>query len=113
MKDGPTMFSKANEKQEFTPILELSYDPYFITHEEYVKMDKEEINKYFLECDKDKIGGIPSFFRGDDFPDGEWMLLLQINESTFPLCINLGGNMSKMFVFITKDFKQGGLLIQN
>ena len=110
--EGPTIFDDKNEKCEYIPILQEGYDPDFLTGEEYRKLNIEQREKYFNAIDTNKIGGTPNFFRGDAWPGGEWMILLQLKCNFLPFILRLG-SMPVMYVFVTKDFKKAGLLIQD
>lgn len=110
--DGPTVFDEKNEQYEYIPILKEGYDPDFLTSDEYRKLNTEQRDKYFNAIDTNKIGGTPNFFREDAWPKGEWILLLQLKCNFLPFVLRLG-SMPVMYVFITKDFKRAGLLIQN
>ena len=109
---GPAIYDKNNEQYEYIPIIKEGYDTEFISKEEYQKLDCELQKEYFYSLDKNKIGGTPNFWRGDAWPDGEWILLLQLKCSFLPFELRLG-SMPVMYVFISKDFKRGGLLIQD
>lgn len=62
--------------------------------------------------DTNKIGGVPGFFRGDVWPGEGWRFLLQLKCNFLPFVLRLG-DMPVMFVFISDNFKSGGLLIQD
>lgn len=110
--EGPMLFDKNNERYEYVPILKQGYDPEFLTSEQYRKLDSEQQKKYFDLIDTNKIGGTPNFFREDAFPEGEWILLLQLKCNFLPFVLRVG-SMSMLYVFISKDFKRAGLLIQD
>lgn len=108
---GPAVFDKNNERFEYIPVLKEGRDPGFITSENYQKLEDNERYRYDQLVDTDKIGGTPNFFRGDDWPEGEWKLLLQLHCNFQPFVLNLGA-MPILFVFISNDFKNAGLLVQ-
>jgi hypothetical protein len=110
--EGPTLFNKYNEKYEYIPVLQESYDPEFISKEDYCKLNEQEQAKYFKTIDTNKIGGVPNFFREDAWPEGEWKLLLQLKCNFLPFVLRLGG-MPVLYVMISKDFKSAGLLVQD
>ena len=112
MKEGPALFDEFNNKIEYIPIMREAYDPEFISDEEYRKLDSLQQSKYFEAVDTNKIGGVPNFFRGDAWPEGEWILLLQLKCDFLPFELRLG-DMPLLYVFISKDFKKAGLLIQD
>lgn len=110
--EGPTVFDENNERFEYIPILKEGSDPEFITSKEYRRLDDAKRDNYFNSIDTDKIGGTPNFFRGDEWPEGEWKLLLQLHCNFLPFVLNLGGGMAILFVFISADHKDAGLLVQ-
>lgn len=110
--DGPTLFDENNKKYEYVPILKKGFDPEFLTNEEYRRLGSEQQKEYFDSVDSNKIGGTPNFFREDAFPEGEWILLLQLKCNFLPFVLRVG-SMPILYIFISKDFKKGGMLIQD
>lgn len=110
--DGPIIFNERNENFEYIPILEEEYDPEYITNESFRKLDSKQQNDYFEAIDTNKIGGIPNFFREEAFPEGEWILLLQLKCNELPFVIR-AGSMAVLYVFVSKDFSKAGVLIQD
>lgn len=108
---GPAIFDKNNERFEYIPVLKEGRDPEFITSDKYKRLDNYERYGYDQLIDTDKIGGTPNFFRGDEWPEGEWKLLLQLHCNFQPFILNLGA-MPILFVFISNDFKKAGMLAQ-
>ena len=80
-----------------------------ISQSAYAQLDSEQ-----FDCiDIDKIGGTPAFFQGDDtMQEGCWKLLLQLHCNFLPFVLRAGGSPT-MFVFVSKDFEKGGILIQD
>lgn len=109
---GPSLFNKYNMKEEYIPIINETYDPEFLNQSEYCNLNESQRNEYFNKVDTNKIGGVPNFFRGDEWPEGDWILLFQLKCSFLPFDLRLG-DMPVMYVFISKDFEKGGLLIQD
>lgn len=110
--EGPTLFNKNDEMCEYVPVLKEGFDAEYLTNEEFCRLTKVQQKEYFDLNDKNKIGGTPNFFRGDEWPEGEWVLLLQLKCSFLPFVLRLG-SMPVLYVFISKDFTRAGLLIQN
>lgn len=108
---GPALFDENNERSEYISILKEGRDPEFITRDKYQKLDDHERYRYDRLIDTDKIGGPPNFFRGDEWPEGEWKLLLQLHCNFQPFVLDLGA-MPILFVFISSDLKDAGLLVQ-
>lgn len=112
VEEGPCIFDEKNMRYEYIPILRQGYDPEFLTREEFCSLEIDQQDKYFTAIDSSKIGGTPNFFRGDAWPIGEWKLLLQLKCNFLPFELRLGG-MPIMYVFIEKNLKKAGLLVQN
>ena len=111
-QEGPTLFNEKDEMCEYVPILEEGFDVDYLTNEEFRKLTNEQQKEYFTLIDKNKIGGTPNFFRRDAWPEGEWILLLQLKCNFLPFILRLG-SMPVLYVFISKDFTRAGLFIQN
>lgn len=111
-QEGPTLFDENNEHYEYIPVLKRGYDPDFITNSEFRKLDYEQQKKYFDAIDTNKIGGTPNFCRNEVFWEDEWILLLQLKCDFLPFVLR-GGTMAMLYIFISKDFKRAGMLIQN
>lgn len=110
---GPTIFDNNGISFEGYPNLEFSFDPEFINENNYRQLSKHDQNIYFEKIDGNKIGGVPCFFEGDEFPNNNinWKLLLQLNSNFLPFYLNLGASPT-VFAFISEDLKCGRLLIQ-
>jgi len=114
MKEGPCLFDEDGNHHEYIPILVEGYDPDFISDEDFGEMEESEQHKYLEQIQGNKIGGVPYFFRGDEWPYGDWKFLLQISNWQLPFVLSLGDEgIGMLFAFIFSDFKQGGLLIQS
>ena len=111
-EDGPSLFDENDEHYEYIPVIKETQEADFLSVEESHQLSKEQQSEYFKEVDKDKIGGTPAFFTGDDWPEGNWKLLLQLHCNFQPFVLRSGG-ISTMFVFISEDFQKGGMLIQD
>mgnify|MGYP001104582902 CR=1 FL=1 len=110
--EGPIVFDDKDEHYEYIPILKETVEADFLSDETYHKLSEEQQTKYFNDVDKDKIGGTPAFFRRDEWPEGNWKLLLQVHCNFLPFILRAGA-IPTMFVFISEDFKNGGILIQD
>jgi hypothetical protein len=111
--EGPAVFDKEGKHYEFIPTLQEGFDPEFIPQNVFAKMDDDEQDEYLDQICDDRIGGVPFFFAGDEWPENnpkEWKLLLQLNGYGD---LNLNFAEGQMFAFISNDFKRGGLLIQD
>lgn len=109
---GPTLFDKNNDKHEYIPIIKEGYDTDFLTNEEFRKLDSNQQKEIFELIDTNKIGGVPNFFRKDAWPEGEWILLLQLKCNFLPFTLRLGGD-PVLYVFVSKDLTKAGLLVQD
>lgn len=59
-----------------------------------------------------KIGGLPMFLQGDEYPDdGEWNLLLQLDSVSPPFQLNFG-DAGVAYVYLSPDGKTGRFLWQ-
>ncbi len=96
---GPQVFDENDQHYEYLPVLR--------------ETQEADSNEQFYCIDIDKIGGTPAFFRRDDTPEnGDWKLLLQLHCNFLPFVLR-AGDIPTMFVFVTSDFKKGGILIQD
>jgi len=112
VKEGPSLSDEFDNLYEYTPTLEEGHDPDFIKREDLGEMEEPEKAEYRKQIHGKKIGGVPHFFMGDEWPDGDWKLLLQMDGDELPFVLELG-DLGTLFAFITSDFKQGGLLVQS
>ncbi len=63
--------------------------------------------------DGDRIGGMPQFFQGEEWPaGGPWRLLLQLDSNWVPFHLDLGAS-PRLFAFVSEDGAQGRLLVQD
>ena len=106
---GPTVFDENDAQYEYLPVLKEIQEADEISQGAYAQLDSEQ-----FDCiDIDKIGGTPAFFQGDDTPqEGCWKLLLQLHCNFLPFVLRAGGSPT-MFVYVSKDFEKGGILIQD
>lgn len=111
-EEGLSLFDENDEHFEYIPVLKETTEADFLTAEECHQLSKEQQSDYFADIDKDKIGGTPAFFTGDDWPEGDWKLLLQLHCNFQPFVLRAGA-MPTLFVFISGDFQKGGMLIQD
>jgi len=113
VKEGPCMFGKFGNHYEYIPTLVEGHDPDFINDEEFEEMEDWEQSEYINQVDGNKIGGIPCLCTYDEWPDDvseDWKFLLQLVSDDLPFVLQLEG---RLHAFISSDFKQGGLLIEN
>lgn len=113
--NGPTLFDKSGEMFQGYPSVKLESDPDFINSDDFDLLPENDKDQYFDAVDGDKIGGTPIFFQGDDWPEGgdeKWQLLLQLNSNFLPFDLNLGGSPT-MFALVSKDLKEGKIVIQD
>lgn len=75
-------------------------------------MNEEEQKFYYKSIDVNKFGGVPSFFRGDESPGEDWILLLQLRCETLPFVLRIG-SAAVMFVFAASDLTRGRITIQD
>lgn len=109
---GPTLFNCTDELVVFKPILKVGYDPEFIKQKDYIMLSEEKQNIYFEGIDLNKFGGVPCFFRGDEWPGKDWVLLMQLKCEFLPFVLRVGGS-AVMFVFVSSDLTRGRIIIQD
>lgn len=111
-EEGPAMFDEDDAHYEYIPVLKEMTESDYISAEAYHQLDDAQQSEYFNEIDKDKLCGTPAFFTRDEWPEGDWKLLLQLHCNFQPFVLRAGA-MPTMFVFVSGDFKEGGVLIQD
>ncbi|MFB6891411.1 hypothetical protein ACFCX4_19145 [Kitasatospora sp. NPDC056327] len=110
---GPGLFDRDGSAVEFTPALHLVDDPGFLTGPEVAALPPLDRYQHIERIDGDKIGGTPSFFQGDQWPDGgPWRLLLQLDTNWLPFRLELGSS-PRLFAFVSEDGTRGRLLVQD
>lgn len=109
---GPSIFDQNNNKCEFEITTVLEEEVPYCNNKEYSKMTNSQQEKYSNIMDVSKLYGNPYFFRGEEFPKNSY-LLLQLVGSELPFELNLGGCMGIMYVFLSLDESEGGIIIQN
>ena len=111
LKSGPSLFDFDNKP--FVKVYDLikEDEPDFISSENYKLMSENERNQYFNFVDKDKVFGVPNFIQGDEWPDYDCYLLLQLKCFNKEFYINVGSSPT-LFAFISKDLKRGSIVIQ-
>ncbi|MFK7787957.1 MAG: DUF1963 domain-containing protein [Phycisphaeraceae bacterium] len=112
---GPTTYLEDGSDCEFTIDLVQTTDPAFLSGDDYQKAPQTERDTYFDTVSGNKIGGVPAFFQGDDWPGEDpdnWDLLVQIDANTLPFHLNLGASPI-CFVFISKDHTEGRFFCQD
>lgn len=113
LEKGPTLFDSSGFAYEGYVKFNYSEDPKFIDCNKFRKLSEDEKNAYCSSIEGNKIGGVPYFFQGDEWPeDGRWKLLMQLNSNFLPFYLNLGAEPTA-FAFISDDLKNGKLLIQD
>ncbi|MEU6018296.1 hypothetical protein ABZ826_31005 [Streptomyces sp. NPDC047515] len=110
---GPGIYSRDGSPVEFTVGLRPVGEPDPMTDEELEALPAADRDRYVERIDGAKIGGTPSFFQGDEWPDGgPWLLLLQLDSNWMPFHLNLGSS-PRVFAFVSEDGAQGKLLVQD
>ncbi|MEO1270998.1 MAG: hypothetical protein AAFX99_23155, partial [Myxococcota bacterium] len=109
---GPTLFHDDGTPAVYWTRTTPGHDPDFVSTEDYIQQTHKEQDAYFDAVDGDKIGGVPAFFQGDNWPDEEhrWHLLLQLHTNVVPFDLNVGGGT--LFAFVDHACTQGRLLVQ-
>ncbi|MDR0474703.1 MAG: DUF1963 domain-containing protein [Treponema sp.] len=100
---------------EYIPKLQEDCDPEFISDADFDEMSSGKKMDYLSIVGGNKIGGVPRFHMGDQWPDddpGEYTLLLQLDSCTLPFELDTYGEAGLIFAFVDKGFEYGGLIIQ-
>lgn len=111
-EEGPALFDENNGHFEYIPVLKETMEPDFLSEDAYSQLSDGQKTEYFDAVDRDKIGGSPAFFQADERPEGEWKLLLQLHCNFQPFVLRAGA-MPTLFVFLSEDFRTGGMLVQD
>lgn len=111
-EEGPALFDENNEHFEYIPVLRETLEPDALEEDAYSRLSDEQKTRYFDAVDRDKIDGAPAFFQADERPEGEWKLLLQLHCNFQPFVLRAGA-MPTLFVFLSEDLKEGGMLVQD
>ena len=112
---GPALYTSDGNSITLAPTLEAAQDPSFVGQTAYMSLSKQEQDRYFSAVSGNKIGGVPAFSQGDDWPEpGHWRLLLQLETSArrLPFFVNFGAS-PVLFAFVSVDGLAGKLLIQD
>ena len=106
IRTGPTLESEYDV--EFSKVNDIATAKL----DEMFENDEESYYKALESMGGNKIGGIPVFLQGEEFPDGDdWVLLLQLDSTRVPFYINFGDS-GIAYVFINKNGNKGKLLWQ-
>lgn len=116
IKEGPTLQAMAEdddyEDAEYMAVLSMAEDPEFLPENKLWDLTEEESDKYRDTTEGNKIGGVPNFIQGDEFPeDGNWKLLLQLDSCNAPFEINFGDG-GVAYAFINESVTEGKFLWQ-
>ncbi len=115
LKTGPSLYTADGENCEFVLVVTEAEDPPFITSEDFQELPSAEREKYTDCIYGNKLGGVPYFFQGDEWPDEEqtWNLLLQLNTGhDLPFYLNLGAS-PQLMAFVSEELTHGRMLVQD
>jgi len=112
LEEGPTLYTAAGCPCEYTVKTKKEKDPVFLSEDEEALLPAQERSDRSDATYGDKIGGIPYFFQGDQWPDAsnKWQLLLQMDAFRNEFELNIP---SLLFAFISKDGRRGAMLSQH
>lgn len=100
------------KKEEFGVQLTLGEDPEWLDESAKFKLSDKEADAFSETLSGNKIGGVPGFLQGDEFPvGGPWKLVLQLDSARVPFHVNFG-DVGIGYAFISEDGKQGRFLWQ-
>jgi uncharacterized protein YwqG len=121
LTEGPTLyrmekklFGAMNDPKtlEYDVRLIPGQDPEWLDETAEFKLPKEEFEARNKSLCGNKIGGIPGFLQGDEFPDdGTWKLVLQLDSASVPFWVNFG-DAGIGYAFISEDGRRGKFLWQ-
>ncbi|WP_157870006.1 MULTISPECIES: DUF1963 domain-containing protein [unclassified Streptomyces] len=110
---GPGLYTRDGSAVEFTADLRPVDEPGPLTDGDLGALPSADRDHGAQPIDGHKIGGTPSFFQGDEWPDGgPWRLLLQLDSNWVPCSLTLGA-APRLFAFVSEDGSRGKLLIQD
>jgi hypothetical protein len=102
----------ARRTVEYATKLRYEEDPDELSHDELVRLQFGERERYFAALAGSKIGGTPCWIQGSEYPHaGPWRLLLQI-EAERPLQLSLGDG-GAAYAFLDAHGLRGRLLWQS
>jgi uncharacterized protein YwqG len=97
---------------EYGVRLTLGQDPEWLDEADEFKLPKEEFEARNKSLCGNKIGGVPGFLQGDEFPDnGAWKLVLQLDSGSVPSWVNFG-DAGIGYAFVSEDGSRGKFLWQ-
>lgn len=118
---GPTLFHmvkklfgtiNAAQTLEFGVRLTLGEDPEWLDETAEFKLAQDEFEARNKSLCGNKIGGVPGFLQGDEFPDDDnWKLVLQLDSGSVPFHVNFG-DAGIGYAFISEDGRRGKFLWQ-
>jgi|SRR5882724_139364 len=121
LSKGPTFYRMVKklfgaftlpETLEFGARLSLGDDPEWTDDADKAKLPEDAMEALNKSLAGNKIGGVPGFLQGDEFPDGgPWKLVLQLDSANVPFDVNFG-DAGIGYAFISEDGKRGRFLWQ-
>jgi uncharacterized protein YwqG len=100
------------EDCEFSVTLKAAEDPDFADETARSKWTPEQWDAYASTLDGNKLGGSPIFIQGTEFPGpGRWRLLLQLDSTKVPFCVNFG-DAGVGYLFLSEDGQKAKFLWQ-
>lgn len=121
LSKGPTFYRMVKKffgamnvpkTQEFGVRLTAGDDPEFVDEGSRFEFSDEEDEALTKALDGNKVGGVPGFLQGDEFPEGgPWKLVLQLSSTKVPFHVNFG-DAGIGYAFISEDGKRGRFLWQ-
>jgi uncharacterized protein YwqG len=119
LTNGPTLFQMVKKffgamnypkTLEYGVRLNPDQDPEWLDESTKCGLPEEKLNAYINSLCGNKIGGVPGFLQGDEFPDGgPWKLVLQLDSTTVPFWVNFG-DAGIGYAFISEDGSRGKFL---
>jgi uncharacterized protein YwqG len=121
LRKGPTLYRMVKklfgainvpEALEFGVQLTPDEDPEWLNESAEFGLPQEELEARNKSLCGNKIGGVPGFLQGDEFPDdGVWKLVLQLDSGSVPFFVNFG-DAGIGYAFMAEDGSRGKFLWQ-
>jgi hypothetical protein len=89
-------------------------EPIYLPHSAFdTVFSEQQLHEYRERINHNKMGGIPCFIQGEDFPceHQEWDLVLQLSMVNLPFKVDFG-DAGTGYVFLSADGKLAKLLVQ-
>ena len=121
LREGPSLYRMVHhegqqfltpEACEFAVELTTEEDPDYVSEDKREDWPDERHQEYDDSLLGNKIGGTPGFIQGDEFPGGDFsMLILQLDSTEVPFFLNFG-DCGVGYAFLSSNGRSGKFLWQ-